>query len=379
MDYIIKVDNMKIINKLFLIILMINLTCWAKFFDHDRAVIDAGQGNWGQAMTKMNQCLVNNPDNPSIIYDAGVASYKLGQAKQAADYFKRVTSVVNAEPMLREHAYFNLGNAHVALKAYQDAVTAYKKALEIDPQDLRAQKNLEKAKELLRKQQEQQKKEEQQQKKQQDKKEEKKEQQQKSQDQQNNKQNSGKNQDNQSNNSDQNNEQKKENKQSNNNSKNPSSGNENNQKQDQQNGSGKPGQKNKQQSNPNSDNQNQQQNESGADQSQSEGPEKKQQATEDQQQEEKQEQQSQQQGAGEGQQKKQLPEKSQDGGNDTIEIKAGNQAVGQAKQDGQGKKIDKQLMAIMAEQEKIDARHSKGLIKGTVNKRLAGQDGQHCW
>jgi flagellar biosynthesis chaperone FliJ len=45
----------------------------------------------------------------------------------------------------------------------------------------------------------------------------------------------------------------------------------------------------------------------------------------------------------------------------------------------QEKNVDERLMWIMQEQERQDAQHAKGLIKGVVGKNLVGKDGQHCW
>ena len=72
-------------------------TCNAEWFAHDRASFLAQHQDWGHALEHLNTSLIEHPDDPSLLYDAGVAVYKSGDYKQAEDYFKRASE----SPVLR--------------------------------------------------------------------------------------------------------------------------------------------------------------------------------------------------------------------------------------------------------------------------------------
>ena len=148
-----------------LFILCVSLTCKAEWFSHDRAAVAAQKEDWQGALDRLNNLLIDRPDDRNILYDAGVSTYKLKNYHQAQDYFKKAIQNSSADKQLQERSYFNLGNCQVALDNLKEAIESYQKALELDPSDEHAKSNLAKVKELL-KQQEQKKKEEEQKKQQ---------------------------------------------------------------------------------------------------------------------------------------------------------------------------------------------------------------------
>jgi Ca-activated chloride channel family protein len=129
---------------------------------YGQAVQQAQQGNWQQAHTQLNQLVTNNPDRPDILYDSGVAAYRLKNFESAQAYFKQVTGNEKSTNELKERAHFNLGNAYAAAKQLQEAIDEYEKVLDINPDNQEAQDNLRIVKEMLeqekQKQQDQQKK-----------------------------------------------------------------------------------------------------------------------------------------------------------------------------------------------------------------------------
>lgn len=131
----------------------LSLCAW---FEHGRAVDAAQKGNWEHAHALLMRELVNSPDDPSVVYDAGVAAYKIGDYEQASACFNYVTSASNAADSLKERAYFNAGNSCVALKKLEDAIVRYEQALRICPQDERARHNLDIVKKMLEEQKQQQ-------------------------------------------------------------------------------------------------------------------------------------------------------------------------------------------------------------------------------
>jgi tetratricopeptide (TPR) repeat protein len=132
------------------IIWSVSLHAW---FEHGRAVDAANTGDWHRANSLLTTKLVNHPDDPCVVYDAGVAAYKVGDHEQARAYFDHVTQLPHVSDGIKERAYFNAGNAHVALKQLEEAITRYEQALRIDAHDERARHNLEIVKKMLQEQQ----------------------------------------------------------------------------------------------------------------------------------------------------------------------------------------------------------------------------------
>lgn len=391
---------------LFLIVSSTQLYC-ASWFGHDRAVQAASHGNWQKACEYLNKTLSRTPDDPALLYDAGVAEYRLGNFKQAHDYFKRV-QLSSADASLKEKAWFNDGNAHAYLKDFKNAVEAYKHALEINPNDERVIYNLKKAQELLKAQKEQQKKDqEKKDNKQQDKdqnKEKQESQQQendKKQDTQNNQQDQQKqdSQDNKQQGKDQDKDKQDESKQQGQDKKQD----DKNGQQDEQN---KGSQDKKQQDNGQGEDQQnkEKQDQKGKGKSESQDSEQKKQdgsndekAGQDKKEQDRTDggydengQDGQQKSGGQEHETSPLDNEQQKGSQkqdnagekqeQALQAEANQESasdVNAAKQET--KKVDKNLAAIMQDQEKRDSRRIKGYIKGMVGKQLTGQDGQHNW
>lgn len=308
---------------------------------------------WQQAQTHMHQLMIDNPDQADIVYDSGVAAYRLAEFSKAAAYFENVTKLPEVQKDLKKQAHFNLGNTKVALGQLPDAITQYEHVLAMDPENKPAQHNLEKVKEMLKQQQKQN--QQQQQKKDQSKNN------QQNQDQQSQDQQNQNGDDQQSNNgSDKNKNDSSSNEQSQNNTQESSTGNQE-KKQDansQQNGQqkGESNDKSRQQDR----NQQQQQLHDSHDASS--------------------EQQKQ-------QQKKQSSKSTAQpikNGNKEQEMQQGT--VEDSQNDAQQHVQEQQFGAherwmarVLDHQEKADKAAQKALIKTNLNNQLAGRDGQNCW
>jgi Ca-activated chloride channel homolog len=133
---------------------------------HGRAVASAQKGDWKGAQERLQAALVDNPDDATVLYDLGVASYKQKEFEHAQVYFDAVTQSHAAPTSLKEQAYFNAGNTAVELKKLHDAVDAYEQTLTLNDKNEAAQHNLELVRKMLQEQQqkEQQKKDQNQQK-----------------------------------------------------------------------------------------------------------------------------------------------------------------------------------------------------------------------
>ena len=378
--------------------------CNAEWFAYDRAICDVQKNDLPKAMQRLNARLIDYPDDASLLYDAGVVAYKSNNFHQARDYFNRAVQGKDSDAQLKKQAYFNSGNASVALKDYKNAVSSYEQALHIDPSDERVQHNLKKARELLR--QEQQKQQEQQ-----DKKDEK-------QDKDKEQQNKDKNKSDKSDGKqDQNRTQDKQNQDS---SQKPDEGQK---ESEQKSGQQKPqsGQedagKKRDQGSDQQDGQRQDQQDSDADRGKQEKQRERgkqpnhepgdqsddthKQGQGDKRDQEKPDRKPSDTKGNESQQTasdktpreheqtpsyQQQPDKVHT--SDKNDTRSGDKAqamkVEQSKSPvkkapKQEKKVDERLMWIMQEQERQDAQHAKGLIKGVVGKNLVGKDGQHCW
>lgn len=118
-------------------------------FEYDSVALSAQRGEWEKAQEKIQPLLVTHHDSPDLLYDAGVASYKLKQYEQAVAYFEHAAQAKSVDKILKERALFNAGNAHVALHNLEQAISLYEQVLAHNPTHEKAKHNLEKVKEML--------------------------------------------------------------------------------------------------------------------------------------------------------------------------------------------------------------------------------------
>jgi Ca-activated chloride channel homolog len=137
---------------------------------HANSALDLyDQGDFQGSLQKFREQLKNDPNSAELNIGAGNAAFQLKKYDDAFEsYSKAMTS---ADSMLREHAYYNAGNAlflkgnnteeiEEQLTRYYDARYQYHQALDLNPQDDQARKNLQLLEERIkqaeqRKQQEQ--------------------------------------------------------------------------------------------------------------------------------------------------------------------------------------------------------------------------------
>ncbi|MCY3869999.1 MAG: tetratricopeptide repeat protein [Gemmatimonadetes bacterium] len=84
---------------------------------------------------------------PELHFNAGDALYKQGKYAEALQEMGRATE--GTHPDMSAAAHYNLGNALFRQEKFQEAVGAYKKSLELKPDDIDAKINLELALEKL--------------------------------------------------------------------------------------------------------------------------------------------------------------------------------------------------------------------------------------
>ena len=131
-----------------IVVLLFCMQISSGFLDHLKAVRAGEQGNWQRANELLQPMVVQQHDNPELLYDAGVSSHRTGAHSQATAYFLQAASQAKASNDLKEKAYFNAGNAYVALNDLDQAIVQYEKALAINSTNEFAQHNLKRAKEM---------------------------------------------------------------------------------------------------------------------------------------------------------------------------------------------------------------------------------------
>jgi len=144
--------------KIFLLSFIFFTPClFSQSFAYVRECLAVQKGDFKKAHALLSSLVTNTPDNPELLYDAGVSAFELKNFEQARAYFKNSAENKNASNLLKQDAYFNWANTSVELKKLQDAIKNYEKVLELNSEHEQAKHNLEVVKKMQ--QQEQQKQE----------------------------------------------------------------------------------------------------------------------------------------------------------------------------------------------------------------------------
>ena len=88
-------------------------------------------------------------------YNLGNSIYRQDRYDEAVKHYEAAANG-STDPMVRAHAYHNLGNTHLQAQALDKSVQAYVNALKLNPEDLETKKNLTFALQKLKEQQQQQ-------------------------------------------------------------------------------------------------------------------------------------------------------------------------------------------------------------------------------
>jgi Ca-activated chloride channel family protein len=115
-------------------------------------------GDYKKAQTDFQNRLQSSPESAKLQFDAGAASYKLGEFGEAVDHFTKALLTENQK--IREDASYNLGNALVRRgetakgkeekkSDWKNAIQHYTEALNIQPKNKRAEENRDIVKKML--------------------------------------------------------------------------------------------------------------------------------------------------------------------------------------------------------------------------------------
>jgi len=109
------------------------------------------QGDFEGAMQSFREELKGDPDSPTLNFNTGNVAYRLRKFDEAFEFYSK--AMVSDDSAVRQQAYYNAGNAmfmqgnlaqdiEQQLSSYYDARYQYHQALDLNPNDEQAKKNL---------------------------------------------------------------------------------------------------------------------------------------------------------------------------------------------------------------------------------------------
>ncbi len=103
---------------------------------------------YDEALTKYRDAEVQAPESPILKYNIAAAEYKKKNYQEA---LKQNQAALNqADAIAQGQAYFNTGNTLFRMNKWPECIEAYKKALELNPDDQDAKYNLEYVRKLMK-------------------------------------------------------------------------------------------------------------------------------------------------------------------------------------------------------------------------------------
>jgi tetratricopeptide (TPR) repeat protein len=97
----------------------------------DKSRMYMSQGNFGAAITVLDQLIVQDPQNQSAYNMRGIAKLEMGNANEAIVDFTTSVNLDNSN----YKAYYNRGNAFYRNGEYENAVEDYDLALRLEPKE----------------------------------------------------------------------------------------------------------------------------------------------------------------------------------------------------------------------------------------------------
>ncbi|NDV61300.1 VWA domain-containing protein [Puniceicoccales bacterium CK1056] len=117
-------------------------------------------GRYEESLTLYKDALLDEPDEPKLIYNTGVSAYRSGEYEEAITRFEQ--TLKEGSPKLQTKAFYNTGNSRVAYgfdqledqpalarDQWQFALKDYESALALDPGHSASQQNIEALRETI--------------------------------------------------------------------------------------------------------------------------------------------------------------------------------------------------------------------------------------
>jgi len=140
---------------LFFVLTLIPTYTFPHFLKRSKATHAAQKGDFTKSHELLSSLITKKPDDPELLYDAGVVAFERKKFDQAEAYFKNSAQNKNASDVLKQDAYFNWGNTNVEQKKLEDAIARYEEVLKLNPEHQEAKHNLEVVKKMLEEQKKQ--------------------------------------------------------------------------------------------------------------------------------------------------------------------------------------------------------------------------------
>ena len=129
-----------------MIIIAIFALCAPRVFATAYGKVNSGnrlfkKGQYEKAVEKYRDAQIAAPSEEAINYNIGNALQKGGEYEKAQSEYEKVLSTKDLR--LKEKTLYNLGNNSVMQQKTDDAIDYYKKALDVNPNDINAKYNIE--------------------------------------------------------------------------------------------------------------------------------------------------------------------------------------------------------------------------------------------
>ncbi len=140
----------------FILSVTLPLTGFAESVDTQiqKGISQYSEGAFKDAGESFSSARSARPEDSRIPYNQGNSLYKDGNFQEALKAYNDSASD-ETNPTIRKNSLYNTGNALVKLEKLEEAESAFKKVLTIDPSDIDAKYNLEYVREQLKKKEEQ--------------------------------------------------------------------------------------------------------------------------------------------------------------------------------------------------------------------------------
>jgi len=107
-------------------------------------------GNYEQALGSYNDALLDDPLNEKILFNQADALFKMEKYQEARENYQKILATKDLD--LAAKAHYNIGNTYFQENKLPESIDAYKRSLELNPDDFDAKYNLELARAKLKEQ-----------------------------------------------------------------------------------------------------------------------------------------------------------------------------------------------------------------------------------
>ena len=107
------------------------------------------EGEFKKSIESFSSAEVDRPEDSRITYNLGNAHYRKGKFHEALQSYNQ-SALDEKNPDIQKNSLYNTGNSLVKLEKLEEAASAYKKVLTLDPSDMNAKYNLEYVRQKLK-------------------------------------------------------------------------------------------------------------------------------------------------------------------------------------------------------------------------------------